>query len=66
MGHKRIDKYTTVIKVVWVDCDDPTIREEEEIDISRLYVKDIEHFLDGAEVERNEEEAWEEEYGEKL
>lgn len=61
MGHKRIDRYETVIKAVWVDCDDPTFHEEEEIDISHLYIKDIEHFLDGEEEERNEEEEWENE-----
>ena len=61
MGQKRIDRYKTFIKAVWVDCDNPAFHEEEKIDISRLYIKDIEHFLDRAEVERNEEEEWENE-----
>ena len=59
MGRKHIDRYETVIKAVWRDYDDHAFHEEEELDISHLYIKDIEHFLDGAEAERNEEEEWE-------
>ena len=61
MGYKRIDRYETVVKAVWVDCDDHAFHEEEEIDISHLYIKDIEHFLDGAESDRNKDEQWERE-----
>lgn len=65
MGYKRIDRYETVVKAVWIDCDDHTFHEEEEIDISHLYIKDIEHFLDGEESERNRNEERERQYEEE-